>query len=124
MIDRARRVVVVDDDDDLRDLVVQILGELGFESVGYADGRAALAAMRRPGGRPAAILLDLDMPGMTGWEFRREQLQDPLLAGVPVAVASGSDPGEIAADAYLVKPYEIAELCRVLAWLCVRAVAA
>jgi CheY-like chemotaxis protein len=124
MIDRARRVVVVDDDEDLRELVVQHLTDLGFESVGFADGRAALAALRQPGGIPAVILLDLEMPGMTGWEFRRELLRDPLLAHVPVAVASGADPGAIEVDAFLAKPYETAELCRVIASLSMQAAAA
>jgi CheY-like chemotaxis protein len=70
------------------------------------------------------ILLDLEMPGMTGWEFRREQLRDPLLADIPVVVASGADPSSIEADAYLAKPYEIGELCQVLARLSLRASAA
>ncbi len=121
---RAPRVMVVDDDEDLRELVVQVLASLGFEGADFADGRAALAALRRPGGIPAVILLDLEMPGMTGWEFRREQLRDPLLAHVPVVVASGADPRSIDADGYLVKPYGIAELCELLARLCFRAAAA
>ena len=125
MIDRARGVVVVvDDDEELRGLVVQLLSDLGFESRGFADGRAALAALRRSIRLPDLILLDLEMPGMSGWDFRREQLRDPFLARVPVAVASGADPGTIQADAFLAKPYQIAELCRVVARLCRRAAAA
>ncbi len=123
MVGRAR-VAVIEDDEDIRELVVQLLADSGFESVGFADGRAALAALRQPGAAPAVILLDLEMPGMTGWEFRREQLRDPLLAHVPVVVASGADPSSIEADAYLAKPYETAALCQVLARLCLRAVAA
>jgi CheY-like chemotaxis protein len=124
MSGRACRVVVVDDDEELRELVVQHLADLGFESVGFADGRAALAALRRPGGIPAVILLDLEMPGMTGWEFRREQLRDPLLAHVPVVIASGADPAAIEADAYLPKPYESEQLCRLLARFTLDAAAA
>jgi len=124
MVSRARRVVVIEDDEDIRELVVQLLADCGFDCVGFADGRAALAALRQPGGAPAVILLDLEMPGMTGWEFRREQLGDPLLAPIPVVVASGADARSIEADAYLAKPYEMAELCRVLASLCLRAAAA
>ena len=120
----GRRVAVVEDDEDLRELVVRHLAELGFESVGFANGRAALAALRRPGGIPAVILLDLEMPVMTGWEFRREQLSDPLLAHVPVVVASGADPGGIEADAYLAKPYDGEQLCSVIARLSLRAAAA
>ncbi len=124
MFSRACRVVVIDDDEDIRELVVQLLADSGFEAVGFADGRDALAALRRPGGIPSVILLDLEMPGMTGWEFRREQLRDPLLAHVPVVVASGSDPRSIDADAYLAKPYETAELQRILARLTFQAAAA
>jgi CheY-like chemotaxis protein len=124
MGNRAPRVVVVDDDEDLRDLVVQLLAVLGFESVGYADARAALTELRRPGRRPDVILLDLEMPGMSGWDFRREQLRDPVLSRVPVAVTSGTDPGSIQADAFLTKPYEVDELCRVIARLSMRARAA
>ena len=113
----ARRVVVVEDDVDIRELVVALLAEQGFDTVGFADGRAALADLRRPGALPAVVLLDLEMPGMTGWEFRREQLRDPLLARFPVVVASGADPATIEADAFLPKPYDTTELCRVLARL-------
>lgn len=126
MHDRARRLIVavVDDDEDLRELVVQVLAGLGCESVGFGDGRAALAEMRRPGCIPDVIMLDLEMPGMTGWDFRREQLGDPLLARVPVVVASGTEPGAMDADAFLTKPYELEELCRVIARLSRRAWAA
>jgi len=121
---RVRRVVVVEDDADIRDLVVQLLSELGFDSVGYPDGRAALAALRAAATLPSVILLDLEMPVMSGEEFRREQLADPALAGIPVVIASGSDPSEIEADAYLAKPYETSRLCEVVARLSLRAAAA
>jgi CheY-like chemotaxis protein len=124
MTGRGRRVVVVEDDQDLRELVVQVLSDIGFESVGYADGRAALEGLRRPGGIPAVVLLDLEMPVMNGWEFRQAQLEDPLLAGIPVVVASSADTARIDADAYLAKPYGTAELCQVLAQLSLRASAA
>jgi CheY-like chemotaxis protein len=124
MPDRAGSVVVIDDDDDWRDLVVQFLSDSGFDAVGFRGGRDALAALRRWDARPAVILLDLEMPGMTGWEFRDEQLRDPRLASVPVVVASASDPRGIDADAHLAKPYETGELCRVVAEMSLRALAA
>jgi CheY-like chemotaxis protein len=118
MLDGAGRVMVVDDDEDWRDLVVQFLAECGFDVTAFANGREALAALRRRGERPGAILLDLEMPVMTGWEFRREQLLDPQLAAIPVVVASSADPRSIDADAFLQKPFECGELCRVLGGLC------
>ena len=124
MIDRAMGVMVVDDDDDWRDLVVQFLSDQGFDAVGFSDGRAALAELRGGSATPTVILLDLEMPAMTGWEFRREQLRDARLARIPVVVASAADRSSIDADAYLAKPYESAELCRVLAEVSVRAMAA
>jgi CheY-like chemotaxis protein len=124
MGDGAGRVVVVDDDEDWRDLLVELLQDGGFDAVGFSDGRQALAALRRGNRTPAVILLDLEMPVMTGWEFRREQLRDRRLARIPVVVASGADRGSIDADAYLAKPYTPADLFRVLDALSVRAVAA
>lgn len=123
MRDGTGGVVVIDDDADWREVVVQFLAEAGFEAVAFADARHALDVLRGAGGLPAVILLDLEMPGMTGWEFRREQLRDPRLARIPVVVASGAEPGRIEADAYLTKPYETDELCRVLAALTLRGAA-
>ncbi len=123
-MDRARRVIVIDDDDDWRDLVVQFLEDHGFGAVGFADGRAALEALRGASATRTVILLDLEMPGMSGWEFRREQLRDPRLARIPVVVATAADRASIDADAYLAKPYDSAELCRVLAVVSVKAIAA
>lgn len=124
MGERAGGVAVIDDDADWRELVVQFLAESGFDVEGFADGREALAALRRRDVTPSVILLDLEMPTMTGWEFRREQLRDPRLASIPVVVASAADPGSIEADAFLAKPYEATELRRVLAALSVGAIAA
>lgn len=124
MVGERFRVVVVDDDEDIRDLVVQLLEDLGFESVGFANGREALAVLRDPMSPPTVVLLDLEMPGMSGWEFREEQLADPFIRHVPVVVASSADRRSIDADAYLPKPYEISELCQVLARLSLRAAAA
>lgn len=110
---RGGVVMVVDDDEDWRELVVQFLSDAGFDVVGARHGREALAWIRG-GLEPDLIVLDLEMPVMTGWELRRELLRDPELAGVPVLVASSADPGALAADPCLPKPYGGAELLRAI----------
>jgi CheY-like chemotaxis protein len=125
MVDRMGGVVVVvDDDEDWRDLVVQFLEEEGFAAVGAANGREALARCRAERVPPVLGVLDLEMPIMTGWEFRREQLRDPALARVPVIVTSSTDPGAILADGHLAKPYARGELLRAISALGVAAIAA
>jgi len=69
---------------------VVLLEHEGYDVVSAPDGRAALDILRQ-GVVPSGIVLDLMMPVMSGWEFRRHQLADPALAGIPVIVLS-ADP--------------------------------
>jgi len=73
----------VEDDKDIRDAVVEILVEEGYEVHGFADGAQALAYLRA-GGRASIILLDMMMPVMDGSEFREELVKDPSLQAIPV----------------------------------------
>ena len=87
---RPESILIVDDDNDVRSALSELLEEEGFTVVGAGNGREALARLRGGGVRPAVILLDLMMPGMDGWDFRCEQLRDPKLARVPIVVVSAS----------------------------------
>ena len=89
-------VLIVDDDTDVRQALSELLQDEGYCVEGAADGRDALAKLR-DGLRPGVILLDLMMPGMNGWDFRQEQLDDPELRDLPVVVitASGRNPDDI-----------------------------
>ena len=113
-------VMVVDDDATIRELLAEVLQMFGLDVSCAANGRDALARLRCGALRPDAIVLDLDMPVMNGWQFRREQLLDPMLADIPVLVASGSDPGAIRADGHLTKPYGMDELLGALRNLTMR----
>jgi len=83
-------ILIVDDDNDVRTALSELLEEEGFTVAGATNGREALAHLRAGRIHPAVILLDLMMPGMDGWDFRSEQMRDPKLAQVPVVVVSAS----------------------------------
>jgi len=84
----ARRpILVVEDDPLIREAMTAVLEMDGFEVAAAADGNEALCLLRVV--VPCIILLDLEMPGMDGWGFRAEQIQDGGLARIPVVVLSG-----------------------------------
>jgi CheY-like chemotaxis protein len=85
---RGRAVLVVDDDDDIRSAVQEVLEEEGFETIGAANGKQALDVLHGCTYLPALILLDLMMPEMDGWEFLVRIDEDPTLHQVPVALMS------------------------------------
>jgi two-component system, chemotaxis family, chemotaxis protein CheY len=111
--DQPRRVLVVDDDDVIRDAVAEAL-ELEGYSVGRArDGEEALGYLRS--NAPHAIVLDLMMPGMDGWTFVERCREEALCAGIPIVVVSASHNLRTAArelrprgvSAVIAKPFEL-----------------
>lgn len=105
------RVLVIDDDQDIGWLVRRMVEARGHDVVVREDGLRGLAAAQRQ--RPDVIVLDLMMPVMDGWEFRREQLRRAALARIPVIVVSAAGRErlrQIDANAYLSKPVDLEEL--------------
>ncbi len=101
-------VMVIDDDDQLRKAMADLLEERGYIVDSCAGGQEALGRLRA-GALPDVILLDLRMPHMDGWEFRIEQRRDPNWASIPVvALSADRSPKAVAidADAYLTKPVD------------------
>ena len=80
------RVLVVEDDRDIRDAVVEILQDEGYAVAAASDGQEALEHLHSGAPRPDLILLDLMMPVMSGYQFRQEQLAIAELASIPVLV--------------------------------------
>ena len=82
-------VLVVEDDDDLRKAICQVLNDEGIATTSAANGAEALALLEH-GERPSLILLDLMMPVMNGWAFRAKQEGDPRFASIPVIVMTAA----------------------------------
>jgi CheY-like chemotaxis protein len=93
MIGRRRPgpVLIVDDNDETRALLAQILCIRGYEAIGATDGLDALAWLRS-GGRPSVIVLDMRMPNMDGSAFQRAVKADPRWASIPIIVYSAFPP--------------------------------
>lgn len=111
-------VLVVEDDHDIRGSLLDLLADEGIVAEAAEHGMAALALLRA-GRVPKVILLDLMMPVMDGFAFRREQAKEAAWAEIPVVVMSADghiDEKKARADAvaYLKKPVDIHELVRVI----------
>jgi CheY-like chemotaxis protein len=116
-------VLIVEDDADLREMMAELLQLEGYRTRSVANGREALDYLERTG-RPDLILLDLMMPVMDGWEFRRRQMADPSLADVPVVVLSALDPArahDLAGALFLKKPLDFDRLLELVRRFCARA---
>jgi CheY-like chemotaxis protein len=88
----GRRILVVEDDPDLRQALAEILRDEGYSVEGASHGAEALALLRNGSDDSTwLILLDLTMPVMNGWQFRDEQVRDPNLSQIPVVVLSAGE---------------------------------
>lgn len=82
------RVLIVEDQADLREMMAQMLTLEGFDAETATDGVDALGKLQGTGPRPHLILLDMMMPRMDGWTFVDHQHRNPAIAAIPVVVLS------------------------------------
>jgi DNA-binding response OmpR family regulator len=106
-------VLIVEDDRDMRELIEQLMLFEGYAVGSASDGGEALECMRRR--RVRLVLLDLMLPAVNGFAFRRAQLSDERLADIPVVIISGTGNLHVAAADlgvrdYLVKPLDFDKL--------------
>jgi CheY-like chemotaxis protein len=111
--DRSARVLVVEDDEATRTVLVLALRDEGHAVRQAGDAAAGLAVLRA--WRPDAILLDIELPGPDGWAFRRAQRALPAAADVPVVVVSAghrvlAPSPELTPAAVLAKPFDLEAL--------------
>jgi CheY-like chemotaxis protein len=116
-------VLLVDDNDDIRDGLTQLIRAEGYAVETARDGREALRKFADV--RPCIILLDLMMPDMTGYDFRQAQLADETLKDIPVIVYSAAfDIREAAerlqAAAFAEKPIVLSRLIALIREHCLK----
>jgi CheY-like chemotaxis protein len=109
-------VLVIDDDDKARDLIVRTLEKDGFSIAAASNGAQGLALAKQL--KPLCIILDIMMPGMDGWEMIKVLKNTPEIANIPVIINSIADKLKQAdadgAIAYLSKPFQKFELLDLL----------
>jgi DNA-binding response OmpR family regulator len=108
-------VLLVEDEDDAREMLATILEDARYRVLQAGDGAEALRLLADVNGSCDIILLDLMMPVMNGWDFRRKQKENAHFARIPVLlmsagarIASASE--NLDAAGYVSKPVEVAEL--------------
>ena len=107
-------VLLVDDDDEVREVTAGILEDVGYSVIAAADGAAALAVVDREGERVALVIADYAMPGMTGLELltaiRRRRPEMPMLLATGYADHQSLSGDGLEADQIVRKPFRSAEL--------------
>jgi CheY-like chemotaxis protein len=112
-VDRTviRRILLVEDDPGMRDAIRVLLERAGFRVIVAADGAEAWELLAR-GPRPAALLVDLYTPRMTGHDLVARVRRTPRLAAVPIIAMSGerATRDRPTASAFLEKPFSREQL--------------
>jgi CheY-like chemotaxis protein len=115
-------ILVVDDDPEIVTMLSTRLGKRGYHVSTANDGHRALELAKRE--RPDVVLLDVMMPGKSGWEVARALKQDPVTQGIKIVMvtAIGEQVNEITsplygADAHIDKPFEFDRLEKVIGQL-------
>ena len=115
-------ILLVEDDPDARSAVAELLRLDGYEVSEVGDGQQALDSLRT-GRRPCVVLLDLNMPGTSGWRFRALQLRDRAIADIPVVALSGhggldQQAQALKLDGWLDKPLDFDKLLAIVGGTC------
>lgn len=110
----APTVLVCDDDPQIRVVVSEVLRTHGYSVVSAASAEEALACAAEQ--TPAAVLMDLALPGMDGWAAIRALRADAHTRDVPVLIVSGTQPGDTPADVagWVTKPLDVSDLLTAL----------
>src|SRR6188768_3181415 len=119
---KSASILVVDDDPEIVTMLSTRLSKRGYKVSTASDGHKAIETAKRE--RPDVVLLDVMMPGKSGWEVARALKQDPVTQAIKIVMvtAIGEHVNEMTsplygADAHIDKPFEFESLERVIAGL-------
>jgi CheY-like chemotaxis protein len=117
-----KRILVVEDDTSIRELLVELLESEGYEVGSAVNGLEGLKFLQS-GGRPDLILIDLMMPVMDGYAFRTEQLKNESWSKIPTVVMSAEANAKekmrsFNITAFLSKPVELDTILKTVAQYC------
>jgi two-component system cell cycle response regulator DivK len=111
----SKRILVVEDQADNRQILRDLLGNAGYELMEAENGEQALSAVAAQ--RPDLILMDIQLPIMDGYEATRRIKADPALKAIPIIVVTSyalsgdeSKAREAGCDAYVTKPFSPRQL--------------
>ncbi|HEY1015477.1 MAG TPA: response regulator [Herpetosiphonaceae bacterium] len=110
------KVMVVDDEDELVDMIGMVVEDLGHEVMTATNGKEAIRALAGVGAPPALIISDVMMPQMNGVDLVRALKADPRLSHVPVILMSAAGPPAEydTADYFIHKPFDLDALVELI----------
>jgi len=112
----GKRVLIVDDEQDVLDLLEVQLKSEGYGVLKAKSGEACLGILDKE--KPDVILLDINMPGMSGWEVCSKIRFNPRTKSIPILFVTAKIDdysqamGKKGADGYIIKPFDTAELVK------------
>ncbi len=110
----SKKIMIVDDEEDIRTSVSQIFEISGYEVTKAEDGNDCINKLERE--TPDIVILDIMMPGMSGWDVAARIKENPKWNDIPIVflTAKGDEMsigmGGLASEEYIVNPFNIAEL--------------
>jgi CheY-like chemotaxis protein len=113
----AGEILVVDDDQEVREAICDVLSDEGYVVAAACNGAEALNVLRQAAAPPSLIVLDLTMPVMDGFEFLERRRMDVGLSAIPVVVVSATIDSRIDLPGVVVvrKPIELESLLAIIA---------
>jgi CheY-like chemotaxis protein len=116
-LNNKKLVLVVDDDQSLRESMSKLLDSRGYSVLQAENGQEALRVLKTTPRFPRLVVLDMAMPVMDGRRFLKVRDEDPILRDIPVVVVSGSEQSEeplAGIDAWLCKPVDVSDLIEII----------